>query len=90
MTPGITELMAFVRQERLHHHANPVAATASTASRSGAAPTTRNDPPNPNAATGKRIDAVPAAAMALSAWKNRGLEAPRRSAYEDDGGLMVV
>jgi hypothetical protein len=40
--------------------------------------------------TGKRIDAVPAAAMALSAWKVRGQQAPRRSAYEDGGGLMIV
>jgi phage terminase large subunit-like protein len=93
MTPGMTELMALVRQERFHHHANPVAAYCFDCVEVRRAP---YDPEliRPNkperGATGKRIDAVPAAAMALSAWKNRGQQQPRRSAYEDGSGLMIV
>lgn len=83
MTPGMTELMALVRTGRLQHHANPVARFCFDAVEVRKAPYNpeliRPDKPARDRA-GKRIDAVPAAAMACSAWKRAPVveAAPRR------------
>lgn len=72
MTPGMTELMALVKQRRLQHHANPVARFCFDSVEVRKAP---YDPqlirPSKPARDreGKRIDAVPALSMACSAWK---------------------
>lgn len=72
MTPGMTELMALVKTERFWHHNNPVALACFDAVEVLKAPYNpeliRPDKPARDK-TGKRIDAVPAAAMAVSAWK---------------------
>jgi phage terminase large subunit-like protein len=72
MTPGMTELMALVRTGRLAHHGNPVAQFCFDAVEVRKAPYNpdliRPDKPERDR-SGKRIDAVPAAAMACSAWK---------------------
>jgi phage terminase large subunit-like protein len=82
MTPGMTELMALVRTERLAHHANPIARFCFDAVEVRKAPYNpeliRPDKPARDRA-GKRIDAVPAGAMACSAWKRAPVvAAPRR------------
>lgn len=72
MTPGMTELMALVKQERLQHHGNPIARFCFDAVEVRKAPydpeLIRPDKPERDK-TGKRIDAVPSAAMACAAWK---------------------
>jgi phage terminase large subunit-like protein len=75
MTPGMTGLMGLVKEERFHHHANPVAAWCFDnveVRRSRENPELiRPDKPE-RGATGKRIDGVPAAALAVGAWLVRG------------------
>jgi phage terminase large subunit-like protein len=72
MTPGMTELMALVKQERFWHHKNPIAHFCFDAVEVRKAPydpeLIRPDKPERDK-VGKRIDAVPSAAMACSAWK---------------------
>lgn len=72
MTPGLTDLMALVKQQTLAHHANPVARFCFDSVE------VRKAPYNPELIRpnkpardreGKRIDAVPSLAMACSAWK---------------------
>lgn len=85
MTPGMTELMALVKQERFWHHGNPIANFCFDAVEVRKAPydpeLIRPDKPERDK-VGKRIDAVPSAAMAVSAWKRDPLpeksEKPRR------------
>jgi phage terminase large subunit-like protein len=76
MTPGMTELMALVKTDRLRHHANPLARFCFDAVEVRKAPYNpeliRPDKPERSRA-GKRIDAVPAAAMACSAWRRSEL-----------------
>jgi phage terminase large subunit-like protein len=92
MSPGMLELMSLVKQKRFRHHGNPVAAWCFDNVQVRKAPydpeLIRPDKPD-RAKTGKRIDAVPAAAMAVDAWKSRGAMEPPRSAYED-ADLMVL
>lgn len=91
MTPGMTELMALVKTEALAHHGNPVARFCFDAVEVRKAPYNpeliRPDKPARDR-VGKRIDAVPAAAMACSAWKRAAAVKPgltrvhgRASAY---------
>jgi phage terminase large subunit-like protein len=84
--------MSLVKQKRFRHHGNPVAAWCFDNVQVRKAPydpeLIRPDKPD-RAKTGKRIDAVPAAAMAVDAWKSRGAIEPPRSAYED-ADLMVL
>jgi phage terminase large subunit-like protein len=72
MTPGMTELMALVKSERLRHHNNPIARFCFDAVEVRKAPydpeLIRPDKPERDK-SGKRIDAVPSLAMACSAWK---------------------
>ena len=93
MTPGMEQLMALVKQQRFHHHGNPVAELCfeDVEVRRAAYNPELIRPHKPERhRAGKRIDAVPTAAMAAAAWTNRGRQTRRRSAYEDDGGLMIV
>ena len=72
MTPGMTELMALVKQGRFRHHGNPIASLCFDAVEVRKAPydpqLIRPDKPERDK-SGKRIDAVPSAAMACSAMK---------------------
>lgn len=85
MSPGMTELMALVKTERFWHHNNPIAKFCFDAVEVRKAPydpeLIRPDKPERDR-SGKRIDAVPAAAMAVNAWKRDPLpeqvETPRR------------
>lgn len=90
MTPGMVELMGLVKQERFNHHNNPVAAWCFDNVEVRRAPydpeLIRPDKPE-RGATGKRIDAVPAAAMAVEAWRMRG--APKQSVYDTRDVLVL-
>jgi len=92
MTPGMTSLMALVKCGQFRHHGNPVAAWCFDNVQVRKAPydpeLIRPDKPD-RGKTGKRIDAVTAASMAIDAWKTRGAIEPMRSAYED-ADLMVL
>ncbi|CAM4138638.1 terminase TerL endonuclease subunit [Nocardiopsis rhodophaea] len=88
MTPGLTEVMALVKTGRFEHHGNPVASFCFDSVEVRRAPYNpdliRPDKPERDK-SGKRIDAVPTAAMAASAWALRGTGEAPRSAYEDRG-----
>jgi phage terminase large subunit-like protein len=92
MSPGMTEVMGLVKTGRVEHHGNPVARFCFDQCEVRHAPYDPNlvRPEKPERGRDKaRIDAVPAAAMATNAWKARADLEPVRSAYEDDG-LMVI
>jgi phage terminase large subunit-like protein len=92
MSPGMTEVMGLVKTGRLEHHGNPVARFCFDQCEVRHAPYDPNlvRPEKPERGRDKaRIDAVPAAAMATNAWKAREGMEPVRSAYEDEG-LMVI
>ncbi|WP_237048122.1 terminase large subunit [Lentzea guizhouensis] len=86
MTHGMTELMALTKSRTWSHHGNPVAEycfdSVEVRHPAGEPDLIRPDKPE-RGKTGKRIDAVPTAAMAVGGWKLRGLK-PRKS------GKMVV
>lgn len=75
MTPGMTALMGLVKEERFHHHDNPVATwcfdNVEVAHPRDNPDLIRPAKPERNA-TGKRIDAVPASSLAVGAWTIRG------------------
>lgn len=75
MSPGMTELMALVKKGQFRHHGNPVAEWCFDSVEVRKAPydpeLIRPDKPD-RGSSGKRIDAVPAAAMAINAWRTRG------------------
>lgn len=77
MTPGMTELMGLVKESRMRHHGNPVARFCFDSVEVRKAPydpeLIRPDKPD-RGREGKRIDAVPSAAMACSAWKRAPLQ----------------
>lgn len=79
MTPGMTALMGLVKEGRFHHHGNPVAQWCFD-NVEVAHPRDNPDlirPAKPERhATGKRIDAVPAASLAVGAWSVRGQQEP--------------
>lgn len=89
MTPGMKDLMGLVREERFRHHGNPVARWCFDNVEVRQAPydpeLVRPDKPDRNA-TGKRIDAVPAAVMAVNAWVSRGDDVEEE--FDFDGFAM--
>jgi len=92
MSPGMTDLMGTVKRGLLRHHGNPVARFCFDQCEVRHAPYDPNlvRPEKPERGRDKaRIDAVPAAAMAVNAWKSREGAELYRSAYED-GQLMVL
>lgn len=92
MSPGMTDLMGLVKRGQLRHHGNPVARFCfdQCEVRHAAYDPNLIRPEKPERGRDKaRIDAVPAAAMAVSAWKSREGMEMYRSAYEDRD-LMVV
>lgn len=88
MTPGMDEVMALVMNNRFRHHGNPVAEFCFDTVEARIAPYNpdlkRPDKPERDK-SGKRIDAVPVAAMAAAAWLLRGDEDQYESAYEKRG-----
>lgn len=86
MTHGMTELMTLTRSRSWSHHGNPVAAfcfdSVEVRHPPGEPDLIRPDKPQ-RGKTGKRIDAVPTAAMAVSGWRLRG-QKPKKS------GKMIV
>jgi len=91
MSPGMTELMGLVKQERFHHHGNPVARFCFDACEVRHAPYDPNlvRPEKPERGTAKfRIDAVPAAAMATNAWRSR--EGTDLTSVYEDRGMFVA
>jgi phage terminase large subunit-like protein len=92
MSPGMTDLMGTVKRGLLRHHGNPVARFCFDQCEVRHAPYDPNliRPEKPERARDKaRIDAVPAAAMAVNAWKSREGVDQYQSAYEDNK-LMVI
>jgi phage terminase large subunit-like protein len=89
MTPGMKDLMGLVREERFRHHGNPVARWCFDNVEVRQAPydpeLVRPDKPDRNK-SGKRIDAVPAAVMAVNAWVSRGGDV--EAEFEFDGFAM--
>jgi phage terminase large subunit-like protein len=81
MTPGMTALMGLVKEERFRHHGNPVANwcfdNVEVSHPRDNPDLIRPAKPERNA-TGKRIDAVPAATLATGAWVIRGRKVTTR------------
>jgi phage terminase large subunit-like protein len=82
MTHGMTELMTLTRSRAWSHHGNPVAEFCFESVE------VRHPPGEPDLVcpdkpergkTGKRIDAVPTAAMAVNGWRLRGKKTERSS-----------
>lgn len=92
VSPGMTELMGLVKSDLIVHHANPVARFCFDVCEVRHATYDPNlvRPDKPERGRDRsRVDAVAAAAMAVNAWRARENVEPARSAYEDEG-LMVV
>lgn len=92
MSPGMTDLMGTVKRGQLRHHGNPVARFCfdQCEVRHAAYDPNLIRPEKPERGRDKaRIDAVPAAAMAVNAWKSREGVDPYQSAYENNQ-LMVI
>lgn len=92
MSPGMTDLMGVVKRGLLRHHGNPVARFCfdQCEVRHAAYDPNLIRPEKPERGRDKaRIDAVPAAAMAVNAWKSREGAVPFQSAYENNR-LMVI
>ncbi len=91
MSPGMTDLMAMIREQTVAHHGNPVARWCFDNVEVRRAPY-NPDVMRPNKPArlpgGKRIDAVPAAVMAINASR-RGVKPKAHSVYETRD-LMVV
>ena len=77
MTHGMTELMALTKSRGWSHHGNPVAEfcfdSVEVRHPPGEPDLIRPDKPE-RGKSGKRIDAVPTAAMAVGGWMLRGAE----------------
>ena len=94
MSPGLEGVMGLALDRKFHHHANPVARWCFLAAE------VRTSPSHPDLIrvekplrknSGKRVDAVPATAMAFNAWKNRGdLEIPTSAYSGEDSTLLIV
>lgn len=86
MTAGMTEIMALTKSRGWSHHGNPVAEfcfdSVEVRRPPGEPDLIRPDKPE-RGKTGKRIDAVPTAAMAVGGWKLRGARIKK-------SGKMVV
>lgn len=90
MTPGMVELMGLVKEEKFNHHNNPVATWCFDNVEVRRAPydpeLIRPEKPERQRG-GTRIDAVPAAAMAIDAWRLR--EKPQGSVYDRRDVLVL-
>jgi phage terminase large subunit-like protein len=92
ISPGMTDLMGTVKRGLLRHHGNPVARFCfdQCEVRHAAYDPNLIRPEKPERGRDKaRFDAVPAAAMAVNAWKSREGVDPYQSAYENNK-LMVI
>lgn len=92
MSPGLDDVMALVKAQRFEHHANPLARFCFDACEVKTAPYDAGikRPVKPNRAVDRsRIDAVPAAVMAVNAWRARADADKYGSAYEEHT-LMVL
>ena len=92
MSAGMDQIMALVRDQRLHHHGNPVASFCFDACEAKSAPYDANlhRPEKPDRATSRaRIDAVPTAVMAANAWRAAIDNAALGSAYEEHPLIVV-
>lgn len=83
MSPGMDDLMALVVSEQLQHHSNPVATfcfESVEVTKAAYNPDLIRPVKPDRKASGLRVDAVPAAAMAAKAWKRAPMveRAPRR------------
>lgn len=92
MSPGLEGVMGLAQDKRWAHHANPVARWCVENTEVRFSPMhpelIRVEKPERNK-TGKRVDAVPAWAMAMNAWDLRGSREIPTSAYEDHDLLIV-
>lgn len=90
MSPGMQRIFAMVTNKTLRHHGNPLARFCFDACQARIAKydpdLIRPDKPNRNT-DAKRIDAVPAAIMAVNAWHTRGGDP--HSIYEDRGAIIL-
>jgi phage terminase large subunit-like protein len=90
MSDGMHRVLEMVTQRRFQHHGNPVARWCFDACEARIAPydphLIRPDKPN-RGRVAKRIDAVPAAVMAVNAWATRGQAA--RSIYATETMLAL-
>lgn len=91
MSPGMHKLFDLVTEKRFFHHGNPVARFCFDACDARVAKydpdLIRPDKPNRTTAA-KRIDAVPAAIMAVNAWHTRGGD--HFSIYAGDSDVLVL
>lgn len=90
MSDGMHRIFEMVTQGKFRHHGNPLARFCFDACQARVAKydpdLLRPDKPN-RASDAKRIDAVPAAIMAVNAWHTRGKKA--KSIYETRGPLIL-
>jgi phage terminase large subunit-like protein len=90
MSDGMHRILEMVTEHRFRHHGNPVARFCFDACEARIAPydpdLIRPDKPN-RKRVAKRIDAVPAAVMAMNAWVTRGQSA--RSIYATESVLAL-
>jgi phage terminase large subunit-like protein len=86
MSDGMHRVMEMVKEHKLRHHGNPVARWCFDACEARIAPydpdLIRPDKPNRQKVI-KRIDAVPAAVMAVNAWATRGQQQMSIYAHTD-------
>ncbi len=90
MSPGMHSIMDLVKQGKFRHHGNPVARWCFDNVQARVAPfdpdVIRPDKPN-RMSDARRIDAVPAAVMAINAWTTRGNDVQPPFEYD---GLMLL
>lgn len=90
MSDGMHRVFEMVMEKKFRHHGNPLARFCFDSCEARVAPYDPNlirpDIPD-RAIAAKRIDAVPAAVMAVNAWYTRGQSA--RSIYEDEEILVL-
>lgn len=91
MSPGMHSVMDLVKQGKFRHHGNPVARWCFDSVEARTAPYDPDlvRPSKPDRTKdAKRIDAVPAAVMAVNAWTNRG-NVDNSSIYETQDLLVI-
>lgn len=88
MNSGMHRIFEMVTEQKFRHHANPLSRWCFEACQARVAlydPEVLR-PDKPDRGKEKRIDAVPAAIMAVNAWTSRGQDGP--SVYESRGPLV--
>lgn len=93
MSPGLQGVMELVQQKKFEHHGNPVARWCMENCEVRTSPQFKDlirVEGVERHKTGKRIDAVPAAAMAFNAWWNRGNREIPEPTYSGGYNLRVV